>query len=377
MGDANRAAQPVEIRRMQDLVEQAMKDGAVGFSTGLLYVPGAYSNTDEVIELAKASAKHGGIYTSHIRDQGEKLAESITEAATVGREAHMRVEISHFKVSGRRLWGTSDKALALLDKFRDEGVDVAIDQYPYDRSSTGISITIPTWALADGQAKVRERLQDAATRAKIIQGMHELLTKSGAQDYSYATVASFPPDHSIEGKSITRSMLRWAARRRSRRRCRPSSNCSRNRMPRWSTTQCPWKTSKEFSGIRTPRSGATAASRCRGWEYLILAPMGRTPACSPSSFSSGKRWRLEDAIRRMTSLPAGRFGFQDRGLVREGLAADLVLFDPEKVQDKATYPNPHQFSDGFDFVLVNGTVVVEEGKFTDARPGRVLRHVDK
>jgi len=377
MGDANRAAQPVEIRRMQDLVEQAMKDGAVGFSTGLLYVPGAYSNTDEVIELAKASAKHGGIYTSHIRDQGEKLAESITEAVTVGREAHMRVEISHFKVSGRRLWGTSDKALALLDKFRDEGVDVAIDQYPYDRSSTGLSITIPTWALADGQAKVRERLQDAATRAKIIQGMRELLTKSGAPDYSYATVASFPPDHSIEGKSITEINVALGRKKTVEEEMQTILELLEK-----SDAQMVYHTMSMEDVERILRYPNTSIGSDGGVEVMgVGVPHPRSYGTNARVLAEFVRQRktisLEDAIRRMTSLPAGRFGFQDRGLVREGLAADLVLFDPEKVQDKATYPNPHQFSDGFDFVLVNGTVVVEEGKFTDARPGRVLRHVDK
>ncbi len=377
MGDANRTAQPEEIRRMQDLIEQAMKDGAVGFSTGLLYVPGAYSNTEEVIELAKASAKHGGIYTSHIRDQGEKLAESITEAVTVGREAHMRVEISHFKVSGRRLWGTSDKALALLDKFRDEGVDVAIDQYPYDRSSTGLSITIPTWALADGPAKIRERLQDAATCAKIKQGMRELLTKSGAPDYSYATVASFPPDHSIEGKTITeinvalgrkktveeemQTILELLEKSDAQMVYHTMSMEDVERILRYPNTSIGSDGGVEVQGVGVPHP------RSYGTNARVLAEFVR----------QRKTISLEDAIRRMTSLPAGRFGFQDRGFVREGLAADLVLFDPEKVQDKATYPNPHQFSDGFDFVLVNGMVVVEDGKFTDARPGRVLRHVDK
>jgi N-acyl-D-amino-acid deacylase len=181
MGTANRAASPEEIQRMQALIEKAMEDGAVGFSTGLIYIPGTYASTEEVVALAKAAGKHGGTYASHMRDEGEHVLEAITEAVTVGREAGMPVELSHFKIDNRRLWGMSDMSIALVERFRREGVDVVVDQYPYDHSSTNLGITLPSWALADGREKIRERLEDKATREKIAAEMEQTLHSSQAQ----------------------------------------------------------------------------------------------------------------------------------------------------------------------------------------------------
>jgi N-acyl-D-amino-acid deacylase len=374
MGSANRLATPEQIQRMQALIEQGMRDGAVGFSTGLLYVPGTYANTAEVVELAKSAASYGGVYASHIRDQGEKLLESITEAVTVGREAGMRVEISHFKVNARRLWGTSDKAIALVEKCRQEGIDVAVDQYPYDRASTSLSITVPTWALADGEQKVRERLRDPATRAKIIQGMRDLLTRSGAPDYSYATVASFPPDHSLEGKTITEINTS-----RSRKKSVEDEMQTILDMLEKSDAGMVYHTMSMEDVERILRYPNTSIGSDGGIEEIgVGVPHQRSYGTNARVLAEFVRQRktisLEEGVRRMTSLPACRFGFEDRGLVREGLAADLVLFDPLRVQDKATYPNPHQFSEGFDYVLVNGTPVVENGQLMDVRPGQIMRH---
>ena len=203
MGAVNRFATAEEIARMQEAVEKAMLDGAVGFSTGLIYIPGTYSNTEEVVALAKAAAKHGGVYASHMRDEGERISEAITEAVTVGKEAGMPVQISHFKIDNRRLWGKSTDSIALVEKFRREGVDVVVDQYPYDHSSTNIGITLPSWALADGNEAVRERLRSPETRARVKGEMAALLAAKGHPDYSYAIVANHEPDRSIEGKNIS------------------------------------------------------------------------------------------------------------------------------------------------------------------------------
>ena len=167
MGDANRPATAEEISKMQALVEKAMLDGAVGFSTGLIYIPGTYSNTEEVVALGKAAAKHGGVYASHMRDEGVDVLKAIDEAVTVGKEAGMRVQLSHFKIDNKRLWGASDKSIALVEKYRKEGVDVVVDQYPYDHSSTNLGITLPSWALADG----RRRFANASTRRKAVRGL--------------------------------------------------------------------------------------------------------------------------------------------------------------------------------------------------------------
>src|SRR2546426_3208521 len=203
MGTANRLATPDEIARMQSLVEKNMRDGAVGFSTGLIYIPGTYSNADEVVALAKSASKYGGVYASHMRDEGEHVFEAIEEAIRVGREGGMRVELSHFKIDNKRLWGSSAKSIALVEKARRDGVDVVVDQYPYDRSSTNLGITLPSWALAGGRDKLKERLADATSRAKIVQQMKDTMNELGQEDYSYATVASCNFDASLDGKNIS------------------------------------------------------------------------------------------------------------------------------------------------------------------------------
>ena len=373
MGTANRPATPEEITRMQELVGRAMEEGAVGFSTGLIYIPGTYSNTAEVVALAKAAAKHGGTYASHMRDEGEHVLEAIDEAATVGREAGMPVQLSHFKIDNKRLWGSSDKSIALVEKFRREGVDVVVDQYPYDRSSTNLGITLPSWALADGNDKVKQRLSDPATRKKIKAEMLERLKKLGHENYEYATVANFEPDRSYDGKTI--SEINVILRR-----------------PK--TAEAEAETILDILGrggaqmvyhsmgavdveriLKYPNTGIASDGGVR--EFGIGMPHPRSYGTNARVLAEYVRNRgvitLEDAIRRMTSLPARTFGFRDRGVVQTGMAADLVIFDPARVQDKATFQAPHQFSEGFDFVVVNGKVAAEGGKPTGVMAGSILR----
>jgi len=202
MGRARRQATPEELAQMRALVEQAMRDGAVGFSTGLIYVPGAYASSQEVVELARAASECGGIYASHMRDEGAQVLAAIEEAASVGQTAGMRVELSHFKIDNRKRWGASGQSIALVERFRRQGVDVTVDQYPYERSSTNLGITLPGWALAEGQQKIGQRLADPATRARIAREMKRMLKENGRKDYAYAVVSSCPFDRSLEGKSI-------------------------------------------------------------------------------------------------------------------------------------------------------------------------------
>ena len=372
MGSANRLATPDEIKRMQSLVDRAMRDGAVGFSTGLEYIPGTYSNTAEVVALAKSAAAHGGVYTSHMRDEGIHEIEAITEAVNVGKEAGMKVEISHLKIDRRSVWGASDQSLALIEKFRREGVDVVADQYPYDRASTNLGIRLPSWALADG--KIKERLADPATRAKIAAEMQQNLKVMGEPDYSFATVARFTPNPAYEGKTISEiSALKGRA---------PGvesdietifdlmnaggagmiyhlmSDADIERIMRW-----PFTAVASDGSIISPGAG-NPHPRSYGTNARVLAEYVRTRGVLT----------LEDAIRRMTSLPARTFSLLDRGLVREGMAADLVVFDPARVADKATYAKPHQYAQGFDVVMVNGKIEVDDGKMTGARGGQALRH---
>jgi N-acyl-D-amino-acid deacylase len=376
MGTAQRQATPEEITRMQELVEQGMRDGAVGFSTGLIYIPGTYSNTEEVVALARAAAKYGGVYASHMRNEGPRIIEAITEAATVGRETGLRVQISHFKIDTRTMWGMSEKTIALVEQFRREGVDVVVDQYPYDRSSTTLSTTLPSWALADGSKAIVERLSSAETRARIISEMLDALKRKGQDDYSYATVAGFEPDTTFEGKTI--SEINALKGRPRTPQAEAETILDLLLAVDGGRVQMVFHTMGDVDIdriLRYPNTGIASDGGVR--EFGAGMPHPRAYGTNARVLAEYVRHRniitLEDAIRRMTSLPARTFDFRDRGLVREGYVADLVLFDPERVQDKATYAKPHAYSDGFDWVLVNGVPVVEEGKANAALPGRIIR----
>jgi N-acyl-D-amino-acid deacylase len=259
-----------------------------------------------------------------------------------------------------------------VEKARREGVDVVVDQYPYDRSSTNLGITLPSWALADGS--VKERLADKATRAKIAKEMEAKLKALGHKDYSYAVVAAHEPDRSIEGKSIT-EINRIRGRKK---RVKDEIETILDLMAAGGA-QMVYHSMGEKDVDRIMRYPNTAVASDGGVrEFGVGVPHPRSYGTNARVLSEYVRGRavltLEDAIRKMTSLPARTFGFRDRGLLREGMWADIVIFDPEKVKDKATFQQPHQFSEGFSHVLVNGVPVVEEGKLTGKRSGQVLRH---
>jgi N-acyl-D-amino-acid deacylase len=373
MGTANRQATPEEIVRMQELVEKAVQEGAVGFSTGLIYIPGTYADTGEVVALARAAAKYGGVYASHMRDEGARVLEAIEEAARVGREAGMPVQLAHFKIDNRKLWGSSEKSIELVERFRREGVDVVVDQYPYDRSSTGTGILLPSWALADGQDKIKERLADPVTRTKIAREMERMVKALGHKNYSYAMVAACERDRSLEGKTITE-----VNREKGRKKGLKNEIQTILDLQAEGGAQMVYHSMSERDVERILRYRNTAIGSDGGVRELgVGVPHPRSYGTNARVLAEFVRKRqvitLEDAIRKMTSLPARTFGFRDRGLLREGNVADLVLFDPDKVQDLATFQQPHQYSAGFDLVLVNGQPVVENGRVTGARPGRIVK----
>jgi len=381
IGLDDRAPTAAEMREMQGLVDKAMQDGAVGFSTGLLYVPGTYATTKEVVELAKVASRHGGVYASHIREQGASLHDSISEAAQVGREANMPVQISHFKIKGPSRWGSIGDALNLVESYRREGVDVVIDAYPYARASTNLGVNLPRWAVAGGSADIAARIEDPQTKERIVDEMKAMLTDGGYPDYSFATVAQYTPEPSYVGRTISEI----------------------NRI-----LERPSDIDNEIRTIFDMMIDGGAAGRIQGasmiYHYMSMEDVDtilrypNTAVASdgsiiafgrgqphPRSYGTNakiladfvrdrKVLTLEDAVRRMTSLPARTFSFHDRGIVRPGFVADLVLFDPEKVSDMATFSDPHQYSVGFDYVVINGVVAVEEGELTDERAGQFIRH---
>lgn len=374
MGEAQRDPTPAELAQMEALVERAMQEGAVGISTGLIYVPGTYSKTSEVLALSKAAARHGGVYASHIRNEGDQVAEAVNEAISIGREAKMPVEISHFKVTYKPNWGRSVETIGLVEQARKEGLDVTVDQYPYLASSTTLDTTVPTWAFSGGRDSLHARLNNPVIRQKIKKEMTENLKKKKLKNYDYALVARFSPDTTYNGKTISQiNVLKG-------RKGKPMDEAetildmvaatNRAQMVYFSMDekdlvrimQYPFNMFASDAGIARFGAGMPHP-RAYGTNARVLGRYVREQ----------KVIRLEEAIRRMTSLPAQKFNLRDRGLLLRGMAADVVVFDEATVSDAAEFVNPHAYSIGFKYVLVNGEVTVAEGKHTGVRNGQTLK----
>ncbi len=372
MGRANRNATEAEMKRMDSIVHKAMNDGALGMSTGLIYIPGSYTPTQEIVRLAKIVAGYGGVYATHMRNEGDSVTAAIKEALFIGSEAGIPVEISHFKVSGQQNWGRSSETLAMVENARKNGMDVTIDQYPYTASSTSLSTLFPDWALADGQDSIKARLANPILRDSIKTSMKKSLARRRLDHWSYAVVAWYEPDSTFNGKSIEEinAMLK-----------RPHDTGSEAELICMMMEKggagmvfhgmseddvqyfmkYPFNMFASDASIRIFGRGAPHP-RGYGTNARVLGRYVRELKLIP----------MEEAIRRMTSLPAQRFGLHDRGLIREGMVADIVLFDETKVTDNSTFSSPHQYSSGFSYVIVNGTVTLSEGKHNGTRNGQIL-----
>ncbi|MDX2269101.1 MAG: D-aminoacylase [Bryobacter sp.] len=373
IGSGDRAATPQEIARMRAMIEKAMREGAVGFSTGLEYVPGMYTALEEIVALAKVAAKHDGVYASHLRDEGDQVLEAIEEALQVGKQANLRVQISHLKQDTKAYWGNTGKMIALIEKYRGEGVEATADQYPYIAYSTTLGTTLPRWSLAGGQAELVKRLQDPATRKKIFAETLAFNQARGYSDFDYTAVASCSFNKSYEGKTI-----REIARLRGRADSHENDVETVLELMEQGGVTVVTKAMSEDDVANIMRYRNVAIASDGGVvEKGAGRPHPRNYGTNARVLNEYVRLRktlsLEDAVRKMTSLPAQTFRFRDRGLLKEGFAADLVLFDPEGVRDNATFADPHQYSTGFDLVVVNGQVAVEEGQLRNAKAGRPLR----
>ena len=372
MGRANRTPTSEEMKKMDSIVDKAMRDGAVGFSTGLIYIPGTYSQTPEVVELAKISAKYHGLYATHMRDEGDSVTYAINEALTVGREARIPVEISHFKLSGQQNWGRSKITLPMIEAARKEGIEVTIDQYPYTASSTSISTLIPDEILADNQDSIDARLSDPATRMYVINSMLKRLKKRKLKHFSYAVVANYRFDSTYNGKSIEQINL-----------MRGNKHNSKKEAETIIDIMMHGGASAVFHGMsdedvvrimKYPFNMFACDASIRVFNAGVPHPRGY----GTNARVLGRYVReqhvisLEEAVRRMTSLPAQKFQLNDRGLLKTGYAADIVVFDENKVLDLATYEKPHAYSTGFKYVVVNGVLTVENENHTGARAGQAL-----
>jgi len=372
IGYEARAPSTDELEQMKELVDQGMRDGAFGLSSGLKYAPGVYAKTEELVELCRVVARYDGLYATHIRNQGAHLIESVDEAIRIGREAGVPVQIAHLKVKGRLNWGKSLNMLRIIDEARAEGVDVAFDQYPYTAASTGAFAITPSWAREGGVDRFLERLKDPKERAKIIEGISEQEDWTGSQKL---LVAKFDPDPSYEGKSIAEiAQLRGKSREE-----------TMVELLEEAKGQVPLV--MFFGWERDVEAIMTHHAMMVGSDGSSLAAYGELGKGKPHPRSYGafarflgkyvireKVTSLEDGIRRMTSFPALRYGLKGRGLLRENYYADIVVVNPEGVTDRATFQNPHQYAKGINYVLVNGVFAVKEGEFTGELAGKALRH---
>jgi N-acyl-D-amino-acid deacylase len=373
MGLVNRQATPEELDKMRALARQAMLDGAVGLSTGLFYVPGNYANTEEVIELAKVVGPMGGFHESHMRDETDHILDSVRETIRIGEEGGLPTQVTHHKIIGASNWGQSVVTLKLVEEARGRGVDVSIDQYPYTASSTGIAALFPQWSQEGGQKSLLERLSAHDSRAKI---KTEIVTNirdgRGGGDPRNIVIVNCAFDESLAGKSLA------------------DLTAARGVPVNFDTaaeTAIALQSKGSCSAVYHAIDEADI-ERIMKSPYTMIASDGDIPvfgkaAPHPRSYGTFARVLgvyvrerhvigLEEAIHKMSGMPAARLKFGDRGLLRPGMKADIVIFDPATVSDKATYEKPHQYSVGFRDVIVNGRFALRDSQVTGERPGRVL-----
>lgn len=374
MGSANRAPNAEELERMQAMVAQAMEEGAMGLSTGLRYVPGIYSETEEVIALARVAAQYGGFHSSHIRDESAGSLESVREIIRISEEAGLPGVVSHHKLMGQPQWGQSVNTLALIDSARARGVDVMLDQYPYDATSTQTSVLFPAWSLSGGNDSLRIRLQDPEQRGRIIEGMRQtIMEERGGGDLARIRIARYSGNPSWNGKTFAD-----IARERGR---TPDMDFAVELAIEIQTDGGAggvWHVVDEADVRRIMVHPWTMISSDGG---ILIPGVGHPHPRGNGAFARvlGRYVReyevlsLEEAVRKMTSLPAWRMGDESRGRLAEGLMADIAVFDAGRVIDRATYEDPHQYAEGVVHVLVAGEPVLSDGEPTGARPGRVLR----
>lgn len=378
MGHDNRLPTREELHDMKELVAQAMKEGAFGMSTGLFYLPGCFADAVEVVELCKVVAKYGGIYTSHVRGEGDPLIEAVAEAIAIGEQAELPVQISHHKACGVENWGKVRETLGMMEAARARGVDVTCDVYPYIACGTDLVSLIPTWAHEGGVNKLRERLMDPQIRGRIKREMSEGLPmwescvkQSG---WGKIRVVGWKGHEAFEGRTI----LDLAEAKS----VDPFELTFHLIMTRENPELIDLAMNEE--DVCTVMKHPLSMIGSDGWALAPYGVLGETKT-HPRSYGTFPRilrkyvrekkvLTIEDAVRKMTSLPAQKLGLRDRGILSEGMWADVVLFEPKKVADKATYDDPHRYPEGVPYVLVNGEAVVDEEEHTGALPGKVLRH---
>ena len=381
LGDADVQPTPEQLEKMKALVRDAMRDGAVGVSTALEYAPAPYAKTEEIIALASEASKFGGIYATHMRNESVSVLEAIDEAVRIGREAHIPVEIWHFKVAGKANWGHMPQSIARVNKARAEGVDVEADTYAYTAWFNTMSAFVPPWAHDGGDAKLIERLKDPATRARIRKDMetpskdwdNEWVEISGPQDVMIGVVQN-PALKKFQGKRLSEvakilnkdpmdALFDLLIEDKA------FTDCAVFGM---SEPDVALALEQPWVSVDNDSSG-TSPEGILGEGHPHPRAYGAFPRILRKYVREEKKLTLEEAIRKFAALPAQRMRLTDRGVLKQGMWADVVVFDPETVRDLATFDDPNRLAEGMEYVLVNGVPVIENGKMTGALPGKVLR----
>lgn len=373
MGNSGRKPREKELEEMKKLVEEAMKAGALGLSTGLKYRPGIYAKTEEVVALARVASKYGGFYATHLRDEGLELFKAMDEAIRIGEEAKIPVQMSHHKAAGVDMWGQSKKSLQKIEDARARGLDVTTDQHPYPATFTTCTIIFPAWALEGRPSDIKKRLNNPETRQKVVEGIvRNIIHDRGGNDIQNIMIAVFPQDTSLEGKNLKEILVLRGEEP-------TKTNAAELLIDLYEKgrASCVFFCLSMEDVVRIMQHPLTmhgSDAGNAGWNKGKVHPRhyGHFPRIIALHVRDRGDLSLEEAVRKMTSMPAARIGCRDRGILSEGKYADIVIFDLNKIQDKATFVDPHQYPEGIDYVLVNGETVVDHGKITGKLPGRIL-----
>jgi dihydroorotase/N-acyl-D-amino-acid deacylase len=367
------------MQRMRSLVRTGMREGAFGLSTGLFYVPGSYAPLEEVIDLASVAGEFGGIHQSHMRDEAGKVLDSVRDTIAIGERGHLPTQVTHHKIIGKANWGRSVDTLRLIDEARARGVDVTIDQYPYTASSTSIQGgLLPPWAQEGGRQKMLDRLKDESSLRRALTAVTSAIENDrGGGDPANVVLAACSFDPSLAGKNLSQVL---------RQRGRPATPDQAAdlviEIVQKGGCSAVYHAISEDDLVRIMKHPATmiASDAAPGMpEFGKDVPHPRAYGTFARVLGVYVREKkvlsLEDAVRKMSSFPARRMGLPDRGIVRTGMRADIVVFDPATIVDKATFERPHQYAEGVSSVIVNGVATLEAGKITGQRAGRALtRH---
>ena len=382
MGMEARAPTAEELSRMKTIMATAMKSGAMGMTTALIYPPSSYTRTDELIEMAKVAGEYGGIYASHIRGEGKELVQSVEEAIAIGEKGGLPVEIFHLKAAYQPGWGRlMRQAGRSINAARARGVDVAADMYLYTAGGTGLEAVIPSWAFEGGYDKLLERLKDPATRRKLKQqirtgvpGWWNIVEAAGGWNGIVLVNAQNKENARFEGKSVAQIAKEWRKDPADAAFDIVAAGSGRTLALYHMMSEQDIATALKFpwTSIGSDASAAIKAGEVDALGLRHPRSYGNFPRLIAYYVRTRRTLTLEEAIRKMTSWPATRMRLNGRGLIKEGCWADVVVFDYDRIQDRATYEDPLRYSEGIDYVLVNGQVVIDQGKHTGARPGHVL-----